>query len=423
MSGPTDVLQTTDPADVGFDPARLARIGRFVAERYIDTGRFPGFSLLIARAGKVAHLSFQGEARPGVAMDADTIVRIFSMSKPITSVALLSLYEEGEFRLDAPVSSFIPSWAELRVFGDGTAANHSTVFPEREMTVHDLMTHTSGLTYGFMARHPVDSLYRRASIDGGGGRKLEDWVEELGRLPLLFSPGSEWSYSVATDVLGRLVEIIGGQSFDRFLAERIFEPLGMADTSFSVADDAAHRLAANYAVPALSPFPLPEGADGELKIMIDDAGPDSPYRSPPTFLSGGGGLLSTIGDYHRFTQMLLQGGQLNGSRVLGRKTVEYATANHLPGGKDLAQMGQPVFSETRYDGVGFGLGFSVAQDPMATQVISSPGEYAWGGAASTLFWIDPVEELTVIGLTQLMPSSAYPIRQELKALIYAALVD
>ncbi|MEM7275657.1 MAG: serine hydrolase domain-containing protein [Actinomycetota bacterium] len=416
-------LDLVDPTDVGLDPARLARIDRFVAERYLDSGRYPGFTLLISRAGKIAHLSFQGMANEaaGTPMTADTLVRIYSMSKPITSVALLSLYEEGRFKLDDPVSAFIPSWADLRVFADGSAANYTTRFPEREMTVRDLLTHTSGLTYSWMGRHPVDGLYRRAGIDQG--HKLDAYVELLAELPLLFSPGTAWSYSVATDVIGRLVEVIGGQPFDRFLAERIFDPLGMVDTGFWVDDERADRLAANYAVPALSPFPLPEGAEGEAKVMIDAGDAASPSRRPPTFLSGGGGLVSTIGDYHRFTQMLLNRGALGDARILGRRTVEYATMNHLPGGVDLAAMGQPVFSETRYDGVGFGLGFSVVVDPAAAQVISSPGEYAWGGAASTLFWIDPAEELTVIGLTQLMPSSAYPIRQELKALIYGALTE
>ncbi len=411
----------SDPSELGIDPDRLARIDRFIAENYIENGRFPGFSLLISRGGDIAHLSFQGEAREGVPMAEDSIVRIYSMSKPITSMAIMSLYEEGRFKLDEPVSTFIPSWSDLRVFLDGNPTNYSTAFPEREMTVHDLLTHTSGLTYGFMGRHPVDALYRRSGLDGG--HKLESYVEMLAELPLLFSPGTEWSYSVATDVLGRLVEIIGGQSFDTFLAERFFEPLGMIDTGFWVDDGRADRFAANYAVPALSPFPLPEGAEGESMVMIDAGDATSPYRKPPTFLSGGGGLVSTIGDYHRFTQMLIRGGELDGSRILSPKTIEYAASNHLPGGRDLASMGQPVFSETRYDGVGFGLGFSVIIDPMATQVISSPGEFAWGGAASTLFWIDPVEELTVIGLTQLMPSSAYPIRQELKALVYGALTE
>ncbi len=418
-------LTVTDPTSVGLDPDRLARIDRFVAERYIDSGRFPGFSLLISRRGQIAHLSFQGQAAEGDRarpMAEDTLIRIYSMSKPITSVALLSLYEEGLFRLDDPVSAYIPSFADLRVWEDGTTANHTTTFPEREMTIRDLFTHTSGLTYGFMGRHPVDAMYRRGGLDSGQ-QKLESWVEMLAEMPLLFSPGTRWSYSVATDVLGRLVEIIGGQTLDTFLSERIFQPLGMVDTGFWVDDDRADRLAANYAVPALSPFGVPEGAEGDARMVIDAGDDASPYRRQPAFLSGGGGLVSTIGDYHRFTQMLLGKGAVDGQRVLGRRTVEYATMNHLPGGVDLAAMGQPVFSETRYDGVGFGLGFSVILDPAETQIMCSPGEFAWGGAASTLFWVDPVEELAVIGLTQLMPSSAYPIRQEMKALVYAALTE
>jgi CubicO group peptidase (beta-lactamase class C family) len=416
-------LTVADPAALGFDPDRLRRIDDFIQHRYLDTGRFPGFSLLISRRGEIAHLSTQGyrNVETKAPMEADSIVRIYSMSKPITSVAMLSLYEEGRFRLDDPVSRFIPSWSDLKVWADGSPRSYTTSFPEREMTIRDLFTHTSGLTYGFMARHPVDALYRRSGLDDD--HKLEDWVEILGRLPLLFSPGTRWSYSVATDVLGRLIEIISGQPFDQFLAQRIFEPLGMHDTSFHVGDEDADRFAASYAVPSLSPFPLPEGAAGSDMVMIDDGGPTTTYRAQRNFLSGGGGLTSTLGDYHRFTQMLLQGGALDGARVLGRKTIEYATSNHLAGGQDLAAMGQAVFSETNYDGIGFGLGFSVVLDPSAAQVITSPGEYAWGGAASTLFWVDPVEELTVIGLTQLMPSSAYPIRQELKPLVYGALVD
>lgn len=418
-------LSVSDPSSLGLDPERLARIDRFVAERYIDSGRFPGFSLLVSRRGEIAHLSFQGQASEGDRarpMGEDTLIRIYSMSKPITSMALLTLYEEGLFRLDDPVSAYIPAFSDLRVWQDGTTANYTTTYPEREMTVRDLFTHTSGLTYGFMGRHPVDGLYRKKGLDTGR-QKLESWVDALAEVPLMFSPGTRWSYSVATDVLGRLVEVIGGQPFDAFLAERIFGPLGMDDTAFWVDDADAARLAANYAVPALSPFGIPEGAEGDARVVIDDGGDASPYRRRPEFLSGGGGLVSTIGDYHRFTQMLLRKGELDGNRVLGRRTVEYATMNHLPGGRDLAAMGQPVFSETRYDGVGFGLGFSVILDPAETQVMCSAGEFAWGGAASTLFWVDPAEDLAVIGLTQLMPSSAYPIRQEMKALVYAALTE
>ncbi|MEL7158571.1 MAG: serine hydrolase domain-containing protein [Actinomycetota bacterium] len=225
----TTPLPLADPSELGFDPRRLARIDDFVKERYLDSGRYAGFTLLVSRGGQVAHLSTQGHRNvaTGAPMTEDTIVRIYSMSKPITSIALLSLYEQGLFQLDDPVSKFIPSWADLRVWADGSPVSYSTSYPEREMTVRDLFTHTSGLTYSWMQRHPVDTLYRRAKLDAG--HKLEEWVEILAGMPLLFSPGTEWSYSVATDVLGRLIEIISGQPFDQFLAERIFEPLGMTD--------------------------------------------------------------------------------------------------------------------------------------------------------------------------------------------------
>ncbi|MDH3294049.1 MAG: beta-lactamase family protein, partial [Acidimicrobiia bacterium] len=369
-----------DPTEAGFDAGRLAAIDRFVEDNYLKSGRFPGFSWLIARGGRIVHRSTLGyrNVAQQVPMTDDTIVRIYSMSKPITSMALLSLYEEGRVRLYQPVSTFIPSWGDLRVFADGTASNYSTRFPEREMTVHDLLTHTSGLTYSWMARHPVDSLYRRHKLDQN--LPLDSYVEVLAGLPLLFSPGTRWSYSVATDVIGRLVEIISGQSFDSFLQEQFFDPLGMDDTAFWVGDDErAGRLAANYALPELSPIPLASGVEGDRMALIDEGGPDSPFRRKPRFLSGGGGLVSTLDDYLRFCQMLLNGGQLGGRRVLSRKTIELATSNHLPGGADLATMGQEVFSETPRDGVGFGLGFSVVLSPPARKATCSVGEYGWGG--------------------------------------------
>ncbi len=408
-----------DPAEVGLDASRLRGIDEFVKTTYLDTGRYPGYSYLVSRKGKIAHVSHQG-------YDADAMFRIFSMSKPITSIALLQLIEQGKAKLGDPVSRFIPSWADLRVWSDGSPTTYSTTFPEREMVVQDLLTHTSGLTYGFMANHPVDAIYRHQGVERAPGNTLENMVDLLAEIPLLFSPGTQWSYSVATDVCGRLVEIISGQSLDDYLTEHILEPLEMADTAFYVDDAKADRLTPNYALASVSPFGVPEGAPpdpnvNEETLLIDDGGESSAFRSPPTFLSGGGGLVSTLADYHRFCQMLLNKGQLDGKRIIGRKTLEFATTNHLPGGRDLAAMGQSVFSETSYEGVGFGLGFSVMLDPTQAQVISSPGEFAWGGAASTLFWVDPEEELFVIGLTQLMPSSAYPIRQEMKQMVYGAL--
>ena len=416
-------VDSVDPSDVGFDPDRLARIETFITENYLIPGRYPGFSWLIARNGAIAHRGAIGHRRPadGAPWTDDTIVRIYSMTKPITSLALLTLYEEGRFLLNDPVSKYICSWTDLRVFDGGTATNHTTRFPEREVTIHDLLTHTAGLTYSWTADHPVEKLYRKHGIDGD--LRLDEYVEALARVPLLFSPGTRWSYSVATDVIGRLIEVISGRPFDRFLQERFFEPLGMIDTGFSVPDEAADRFAACYALPSASPVPLPTGAEGDHMALVDDAGPTSQYRAGRSFLSGGGGLVSTLDDYLRFCLMLTNGGELDGVRVLGRKTIGYATRNHLPGGRDLVSMGARPDTVDRDEGLGFGLGFAVMLDPSAKQVISSVGEYAWGGAASTVFWVDPAEDLIVIAFTQLLPSEAYPIRAQLKSLIYGALVD
>lgn len=401
------------PEALGMDGERLDRIPRFF-QSYVDDRKLPGVLTMVSRRGQVVHSEAIGSAdlEAGTPLALDTIFRIYSMTKPVTSVALMSLYEEGRFQLDDPVSRFIPAFAGLRVWVDGTPLQYSTKHPEREMTIRDLLTHTSGLTYGFMARHPIDALYRRAGI--GGLDKvgtLATMVETLSELPLLFSPGTQWSYSVATDVCGHLVEVISGQTLDRFFAERIFEPLGMVDTGFHVPEDKAGRLAACYQ----------KGADGTVQL-VDPPGTSS-YLAAPSFLSGGGGLVSTASDYHRFASMLLGKGELDGARILGRKTVEYMTRNHLPGGGDLTSMGQAVFSETSYDGIGFGLGFSVTIDPAAAQVVGSAGEFAWGGAASTMFWVDPAEELIGIMLTQLLPSGSWPIRREMRSLTYQALVD
>ncbi|MDY7105125.1 MAG: serine hydrolase domain-containing protein [Actinomycetota bacterium] len=400
------------PEEVGLSAERLGRIEPFFQREYVDTGKLAGLVTLVARRGQVAHLAAFGQRdlEAGAAMETDTIFRIYSMTKPITSVALLSLYEEGRFQLDDPVSRFIPSWADLRVWSDGTPLKYTTEFPEREMQIRDLLTHTSGLTYGFMGRHPLDALYRRKKVEKDAAKDLGEMIETLADLPLLFSPGTQWSYSVATDVCGYLCEVISGQPFDRFLAERIFEPLGMVDTGFSVPADKVDRLAANYAWTAGDP------------LHLFDAPERSTYLAQPGFLSGGGGLVSTAHDYLRFALMLANRGELDGRRVLGRKTVEYMTRNHLPGGGDLASMGQKVFSEVSYEGIGFGLGVSVVLDPSAAGVVGSEGAHGWGGAASTNFSVDRSEELVTIILAQLMPSSQYPIRREMSSLAYQALI-
>jgi len=410
------------PEDFGFSGARLSRIGSFFTEKYVETGRLPGVLTAVVRRGQLVSLSCSGhrDVASGAPLAPDSIFRVYSMTKPLTSIALMSFYEEGRFQLDDPVSRFIPEFGDLRVWEDGTPLAYRTAFPEREMVVRDLLTHTAGLTYGFMSRHPVDALYRRSGIDGRStlapseakpSVDLAEMVAKLAELPLLFSPGSRWSYSVATDVCGYLVELLAGESLDVVLQERILGPLGMDDTGFHVPVGEGHRLTSCYALTPVDPL-----------VPVDPAETSS-YLERPSFLSGGGGLVSTATDYLRFARCLLNGGELDGARIIGRKTLAYMATNHLPTGGDLASMGQPVFSETTYEGIGFGLGFSVMLDPVRAAVVGSVGEFGWGGAASTVFWVDPAEEIVGLFLTQLLPSSSYPVRREMKALTYQALVD
>jgi CubicO group peptidase (beta-lactamase class C family) len=402
------------PEEVGLSSSRLARIGDHM-KRYIDAGKIAGTLTLVARRGQVAYLEPLGhlEIERRRPVTADAVWRIYSMTKPITSVGLMMLYEEGRFQLDDPVHRFIPSWQNLRVFVGGNYPTFKTAPVERPMTIRDLLSHTSGLTYGFMERTNVDAAYRQLGVadQTRSGYTLQDMVETLAELPLEFSPGTRWNYSVATDVVGHLIEVISGQRLDAYLRERILDPLGMRDTGFVLQDEQVARFAANYE----------RQGDGSLK-MIDN--PEESSYHKRSFFSGGGGLLSTAPDYFRFTSMLQNMGELEGIRLLGRKTVELMTMNHLPGGQDLTDLAQAgMFTETAYAGVGFGLGFSVAQSPARAQILGSAGEFAWGGAASTAFWIDPAEDLIVIFMTQLMPSSSYPLRRELRVLTYASLVD
>jgi CubicO group peptidase (beta-lactamase class C family) len=403
-----------EPKEVGFDADRLTRIDRLL-DRYVDDGRLPGWLVLVARHGRVAHLATGGSAdveanRP---VGVDTLFRIYSMTKPITSVAAMMLYEEGAFELKDPVSRFIPSFRDLRVYRSGSALNPATEPASEPVRIWHLLTHTAGLTYGFHHAHPVDAMYRRAGFEWGAppGTDLAACCDAWADLPLVFQPGTEWNYSVATDVLGRVVEVAAGTSLDRFFAERLFRPLGMTETSFWVDDADAGRLAALYS-------PSPKTG----RIVRNDA-MGKAVLTPPTFLSGGGGLVSTAGDYHRFTRMLLGEGELEGARLLGPRTVRYMARNHLPGGVDLETIGRPLFAETTYDGVGFGLGLSVVLDPVANKVPASPGEVAWGGAASTAFWVDRAEDVTAVFLTQLLPSSTLPVRSQLRQLVYQALID
>jgi CubicO group peptidase (beta-lactamase class C family) len=402
---------TARPETVGLSSERLARIDDWM-KRYVDAGKLPGMMTVIARRGQTVDWRMHGSMalEAGKPVTAEAIYRIYSMTKPITSVAIMMLYERALFQLDDPISRWLPAFAEPRVFVGGDAQNPKTEPARGPITFRHLLTHTSGLTYGFLMATPVDAIYRASKVEFNPGRgSLAEMVDRLATMPLLCHPGTEWNYSNATDVLGRLVEVISGESLTDFFERRILGPLGMTDTAFHVPADRAGRLAAMY---------QPK-AGGGLELI--DAPGKSHYLKPPETPSGGGGLVGTAADYMRLCMMLRNKGELDGVRLLGRKTVEYMTMNHLPG--DMAAMGQPRFSEASYEGIGFGLGFSVVVDPAKSQVVSSPGEYAWGGAASTAFWIDPVEDMIVLLLTQLRPSSTFPIRRELRVLTYHAIVD
>ena len=404
------------PEEVGLSSARLGRINDHL-QSYIDAGKLSGTLTLVARHGKVAYFEPQGHLeldrkRP---VTSDSIFRIYSMTKPIASVGLMMLWEQGRLQLDDPVHKFIPSWRDQRVFVGGNHPAWKTTPVERPMTVRDLLSHTSGLTYGFMERTNVDAAYRKLGVAdlSRRGYTTRDMIADLAALPLEFSPGTRWNYSVATDVVGHLIELISGQRLDAYLREHVFQPLGMADTSFVVTDEQSTRFAANYQ----------RLADNSLKLIDDPT--KSSYRDC-AFFSGGGGLVSTAHDYFRFASMMLNRGELDGIRLLGRKTVELMTMNHLPEGQDLTNLAQPgMFTETAYAGVGFGLGFSVMQSPARAQIAGTAGEFAWGGAAGTAFWIDPGEQMIAIFMTQIMQiglPAPYPLRRELRTLVYSALL-
>ncbi len=416
--------EPVSPAAVGLNTTRLRYLDQHL-HGYVDAGKFAGTLVLVARQGQVAHFQPCGLAdlERKTPMAHDTIFRIYSMSKPITSIALMQLYERGLVQIDDPVEKYIPEFANLRVYSMGAYPNFITRRTDRAMTVRDLLSHQSGLTYGFLARTNVDAAYREVEIDAGGKpRTLKGMIDALATLPLEFSPGESWNYSVATDVCGYLVEVISGQRFDDYLEQNIFSPLGMVDTGFHVPAHKKSRLAANYSVNAAGVLRL-ESTGGKAALNLVDDPTTSPYLKPPTYLSGGGGLVSTATDYWRFAQALCDGGELDGVRIIGRKTLELMTSNHLPDDKDLMHHALGRWAETTFNGIGFGLGFSVTMDPAQAQVSGTPGEFSWGGAASTTFWIDPIEELVVVFMTQLMPSSQYNIRRELRAIIYSALTD
>lgn len=408
---PGQLPDSVAPHEQGFSSERLSLIDGYL-QGYVDQEKLAGSSFAVMRRGDLVYYNAFGDARmeSRQAMQADTIHRIYSMSKPITSVALLTLYEQGKFQLDDPLEKYLPEFADMRVFTSGSAALPATRHAATSITPRHIMTHTAGLTYGFEGvPHAVDEMYRYRKV-GNFNDSLATFTENLAKFPLRFDPGSSWNYSYGTDVQGRLIEVLSGMPFDQYLEETIFAPLGMVDTSFTVSDAKAERFANNYARPK-----------GPL-VLFDDA-TSSDYLQERTFKSGGGGLVSTLPDYMRFGQMLANKGELEGTRILGRKTVEYATLNHLPGGCDMEAMGAGGFAESAFNGIGFCLLGSVCINPAQASNMQSFGDYGWGGAAGTRFWVDPQEELMCVFMTQFMPGGRYPVQEYLRHLVLQAIVD
>jgi CubicO group peptidase (beta-lactamase class C family) len=400
----------SDPQELGFDAGRLARIDEMLRSKYIDSGKLPHAALLIGRGDEVAHVSVMGDARAGEPLREDAIFRIASMTKPITSIAFMQLVEQGKIALSDPVAKILPEFKDIGVFvSGGRSTPFVTRAPTSPMRMVDLLHHTSGLTYSFQNRTNVDAAYMKAGFERFDGGTLEEFVGKVAGMPLEFDPGSAWNYSVSTDIVGAIIQRVSGQSLDAYFAEHILGPLGMVDTHFQVPVEKLARVPDCYVW------------DPVERMKMYDPGATSAWANPPKFLSGGGGMVSTLADYHRFARMLLNGGELDGARIVSPHTIKLMTANHLPGGRDLTQMSQSLFSEAENAGAGFGLGFGVITDPVATMLPGNAGEYYWGGMFSTNFFVDPVDDIIVIFMTQLMPSNAYPIRRTLKTMVYAAL--
>lgn len=400
---------TARPEDLGFSSDRLERIAD-VTHSYVDEGRLAGTSVIVARQGEIVYRDRYGMAdlENDRKIEDDTIFRIYSMTKPIASIALMQLVEQGKVLLSNPVSRYIPAFKDARVFVSGTPDDYKTEEPRHPVTVHDILTHMSGLSTGFQGGI-VGEIYRKAGLGFGfRGLTLEEYCDKLASLPLAYHPGERWLYSSATDVVGRVVEVVSGQSLDEYLQQNIFEPLRMEDTAFWVPEEKSDRLAECY-------------TRRDRKLVPFETN----YSKRPKLLSGAGGLVGTVDDYHRFASALVRGGELDGARIIGRKTLDYMTMNHLPGDVDLAThaFSEGDASETAMPGVGFGLGFGVVIDPPANRSLASHGEYMWGGAASTAFWVDPIEEISVVFMTQLFPSATYPIRPQLRWVVNQALVN
>ncbi len=402
-----------DPVAAGFDPGRLERITEHFESRYVSTGKIAGAQIAVARGGTLAYWRSLGlrdleRHRP---VTEDTIWRIYSMTKPITSVALMQLYERGLFQLSDPVHRYIPEWRNLRVGELQSDGSIRVVDQQRPMSVRDALTHMTGLPGSLLPGHPADDHFAAAVREASKGMTLEGVCTLLAGYDLKFQPGTRWNYGLSTDVCARLVEILSGERFDHYLQRNLFDPMGMVDTGFAVSEDSQERFAALYR------YQL-----GGRPVLFDDPETSS-YRRLRSYLSGAGGLVSTSADYLLFSQMLLNRGQLGGQQIIGRKTLELMTCNHLPDDQDIVELASGGFGEAEFGGVGFGLGFAVGKGPQWTANAGSPGEFYWGGAGSTAFWVDPVEDLTVVFMTQLLPSTSYPFRAQLRALVYQALAE
>ena len=412
-------MELANPIDHGFDPARLARIESFIDRAYVSTGRFPGADILIARDGVPVWRATLGRMRDdGTPWAHDTICRMASMTKPIVSIAFMMLVEQGLVALDDPVAKVLPEFAGLRVYAGGGGDAPFVPGPlARPMRMVDLLSHQSGLTYGIQNRNNLDAAYRQARLDGHASLQGNDaFIAGLAKLPLAFQPGEAWTYSVSVDVLGVIVSRLSGQSLGAFLKTNIFDPLGMTDTGFFCPADQKHRLADAW-------WMKTPGSPVEL---FDPAETSSVLREP-RFESGGGGLVSTLADYHRFCRVLVGRGGAGGVQLVSPATLRLMTSNYLrrPDGQpaDLPQVARGLFDDPRQSGIGFGLGFAVTTDPARNLTPGNAGEFYWSGMYSTKFFIDPVEALSMVFVTQVGPSVVFPVREELKTLIYSALVD
>ena len=405
-------MELGKPEDRGFDGERLQRIDRFLEETYLETGRLKTMQLQVSRDGQPVHYWHGGSLRDdGTPMREDALFRIASMTKPVTSIAFMQLVEQCKVALDDPVARVLPEFKGLGAYaGGGGDLPFAPTRAGQPMRFVDLMTHMAGLTYGFQNRTSVDAAYRKARLDlSRAAITSDEYIATLASIPLEFEPGTQWNYSVATDVLGVCVERLSGMSLGDYFREHIFAPLAMDDTGFDIDEGKQDRLADAYAYrPGQPPRLIDKGAGSRL-------------MEKATFHSGGGGLISTLADYDRFCTMLGNRGAYEGGQIVSPKTLDLMTANHLPGGADLTQMSRSMFSEASNAGTGFGLGFAVVTDPARTLIPASKGEFYWGGAYSTAFFVDPVERITCVFMTQLYPSSTYPIRRQFKTLIYSAL--